>query len=365
MSNLPPQILEFVDQKVGDFFSLSKKEQAAYPVELFKSIFNRADGQRPTGLVNAVTAMLEEKNPDLRTDERSMIVPLAGLISQTRGLSASVQNLGGYTVGTEVLDLTYLLRKLSVLPAAGVAIMTNLQGNVSFPRETGEQSFSWYPEGGAASYGTGAQYGQLTLTPHRLVGGNSFSRQLRIQAPNAAEYLVTGLSRGAMVGMEQASINGSGVGGSPSGVLASATNSVSFAGAATKDKLDEFERLILAANAKPTLWVGDPATKKKFKNVVQSTNSSRYLWDDSNGLADNVVGLPAVATNICPSNTLVLGDWTKMVWGFWGNGVPLDVLVDEFSLKKTEQIEVQCSLRASCELLQPAAFCYSADSTVQ
>jgi HK97 family phage major capsid protein len=366
MSNLPPAILNFVDEKVGDFFALSKKEQAAYPVELFKSIFNRASGQRPTGLVNAVTSMLAEKNPDLRSDERSMLVPLAGLLSQ-RGLNASVQNQGGYLVGdVEVRDLTYLMRKQSVLPRFGIEILTGLTANVPFPREVGEQSFSWYAEGATASYGTGAQYGQLTLSPHRLVGGTSFSRQLRIQAPSAGEYIATGLSRGALVAFEQATFNGSGVAGFPTGVLATAgAGTVTFAGAASWAKLVDFERQISNANATPTGWVSDPATRNKFRTVFRTGSTSRYLWEDEGGFIDRVVGYPAYATNMCPANTIIMADWTKVVWGFWGQGVPMEILVDEFSQKRAEQIEVQCTLYGDCGLLQPAAACYSTDSTLQ
>src|SRR5262249_40889730 len=163
--HLPSQITDYVGELVGDFFSLSKKEQARYPGEVLQSICNRASGQEPTGLVNAVSLMLEEKNPDLRSDERSFVVPLLGLLA--RGLSSSTQNVGGYLIdGSEVQDLTYLLRKQSVLPGFGIQILTGLQGNVVFPRETGEQSFSWYSEGATATYGTGVSYGQLALTPH-------------------------------------------------------------------------------------------------------------------------------------------------------------------------------------------------------
>lgn len=366
MSTLPKEILEFVDETVGDFFSLSKKEQAAYPVELFKSICNGSMGQRPTGLVNAVTSMLAEKNPNLRTDRRSILVPLAGMLSQRAGLSSSVQSAGGYVVGTEVQDLTYLLRRQSVLPGFGIQILTGLSGNIPFPRETGEQSFSWYQEGSTASYGTGASYGQLTLSPHRLVGGTSLSRQLRIQAPSVTEYITTGLSRGALVAFEQATINGNSISGFPTGILATpGAGTVTFAGAASLAKLCDFERQISNANATPTGWVSDPATRNKFRTVVRSANSSRYLWDDANGLRDNVIGYPAYATNVCPANTIVMADWTKVVWGFWGSGVPMEILVDEVSLKRSEQIEVQCSLYGDCGLLQPAAACYSTDSTLQ
>jgi HK97 family phage major capsid protein len=204
------------------------------------------------------------------------------------------------------------------------------------------------------------------MSPHRLTGGTSFSRHLGKQVPNLGEFLTTGLSRGAMVGFEQASINGSGVAGFPTGVLATAgAGTVTFGGAASLAKLADFERQISNANATPTGWVADPATRNKFRTVVRSANSSRYLWDDANGLRDNVIGYQGYVSNVCPSATIILADWTRMIWGFWGQGAPVELIFDPYSSKRSEQIEVLCTLYGDVGLRQPAAACFSTDSTLQ
>lgn len=343
---------------------LTKKESREYPGELFKSIINVADRKEPTGLVRAVTKSIEAMNGERFADNGNIKVPLAALAYQTRGLSASVQNLGGYLVGEEMQSLEYLLRAQSVLPQLGVRTL-QVAGNVTWPREVGEITFSWTKEADTLTLGTGS-LGQMTMTPHRLSGVTSFTRQLNFQAPSLVDDISIALSRGIMVAFEKGAIRGSGIFGEPTGILNTAgVGSVTLSSATTLANLADFEYAVTNANATPSGWVADPATRKKWRTVVRSTTASRYLWDDSNGLANNVLGYPAYATNVCPVNTAILGDWTKMVWAFFGTGAPVELLIDPYSSKKSEGIEVLCTVYGDIGLLQPAAWCYSNGSTIQ
>lgn len=342
---------------------LTAKESREYPGELFKSIVAVADGREPTGLVRTVTRSIEGMNGERFPDNGNIKVPLAALAYQ-RGLQASVQNVGGYLIGTEMQSLEYLLRAQSVLPTLGVRTL-QVAGNVTWPRELGEITFSWTKEGDTISLATGS-LGSMTLSPHRLCGGTSVSRQLNVQAPQLVDEISTALSRGIMVGFETAAINGTGIFGQPTGVLSAVgAGSVTLSGATTLANLADFEFQVSNANASPTGWVADPATRKKWRTVVRSTTASRYLWDDANGLTNNVLGYPAYASNVCPANTAILGDWSKMVWAYFGTGAPVELLIDPYSSKRSESIEVMATVYGDIGLLQPAAFCYSSGSTIQ
>jgi HK97 family phage major capsid protein len=243
--------------------------------------------------------------------------------------------------------------------------MLQVSNNISWPRELGEITFTWTKEGDQITAGTGS-LGSMNLTPHRLCGLTSFTRQLNVQAPQLVDEISTAISRGVMVGFEKGAINGSGIFGEPIGVLrTSGVGSVTLSTATTLANLADFEFQVSNANAAPSGWVADPATRKKWRTVVRSTTASRYLWDDSNGLRDNVLGYPAYATNVCPVNTAILGDWSKMVWAYFGTGAPVELLIDPYSSKKTEGIEVLCTVYGDIGLLQPAAFCFSSGSTIQ
>ncbi len=343
---------------------LTAKESREYPAELYKSIINVADGREPTGLVRTVSQSIQQMNGDKFEREDTIKIPMAALASQTRGLSASVQNLGGYLIDTDLQSLEYLLRAQSVLPQLGVRTL-QVSSNVSWPRELGEITFTWAKEGDTITATTGS-YGSMLLTPHRLSGVTSVTRQLNFQAPQLVDEISVAISRGIMVAFEKAAFNGSGIFGEPTGVLrTSGVGSVTLSSATTLANLADFEFQVSNANTQPTGWVADPATRKKWRTVVRSTTASRYLWDDSNGLANNVLGYPAYATNCMPINTAILGDWSRMVWCFFGSGSPVELLIDPFSSKKNEAIEILAVVYGDVGVLQPAAFCFSSGSTIQ
>jgi HK97 family phage major capsid protein len=340
---------------------MTTREAREYPSELLRSIFNVADGKKPTDLVRGVSKSLEATN-DIFSDT-GIKVPLAALAHQTRGLSASTQNLGGYLVGTDLQNLEFLLRAQSVLLQSGVRTL-QVSGNVTWPRELGEITFSWLKEGDSVTSTTGS-LGSMNLSPHRLSGLTSFSKQLRIQAPSLVDAISTAISRGIMVAFEKVAIRGSGNFGEPTGVLSTANaGSVTLSAATTLANLADFEYQVSNANATPTAWVADPATRKKWRTVVRSTTASRYLWDDSNGLRDNVLGYPAYASNVCPANTAILGDWTRMVWAFFGTGAPVSLLIDPYTQATSENVRVMVTIYGDTGLLQPSAFCYSNGSTI-
>ena len=54
-----------------------------------------------------------------------------------------------------------------------------------------------------------------------------------------------------------------------------------------------------------------------------------------------------------------------MVWAFFGPGAPVELIIDPFSSKRSESIEVMATVYGDIGLLQPAAFCYSNGSTIQ
>ncbi len=67
-------------------------------------------------------------------------------------------------------------------------------------------------------------------------------------------------------------------------------------------------------------------------------------------------------SNNLPSNKSVLGVWSDFIAARWAG---LDVVVDPYSLKKTEQIEVTMHQWVDCGIRHPVAFEISTDSAAQ
>jgi HK97 family phage major capsid protein len=310
---------------------VTKREAPEVPGELFRSIMQVADGGKPTGLIANLSKEMEALNSDLPFGD-GIKMPLSAL---TRGLSASTQSAGGYLVGVAVEPLQYELRAQSRLVDAGAQIVTGLTGNIVYPRELTQISFSWLKEGDSLTAGTGS-FAPMSLSPHRISGLTTYTKQLLKQAPTFIENnLPVALSRGLMEEFEKKSISGTGIFGQPTGVQNTAgISTITFGGAATHAKTVEMERLVSNANATPTAFVSDPLTRSKWRSTTRTTNSSKTLWDDDNG-RQNVLGYDAIASNICPASSVVLGAWSAMVWAFWGQGAPVELLVDPYSSKKS------------------------------
>ena len=59
------------------------------------------------------------------------------------------------------------------------------------------------------------------------------------------------------------------------------------------------------------------------------------------------------------------GDFSTMVIGLWGIGSPMEIVIDEFSSKKSEAVELQCTIYADVGITQQNLWIRSADSAVQ
>jgi hypothetical protein len=96
----------------------------------------------------------------------------------------------------------------------------------------------------------------------------------------------------------------------------------------------------------------------------RTTNSSKTLWDDDNGV-ENVLGHPAFVSTNVPASSIVALDCSKVVFAIWGDSLPVSLVVDPYTNKRTEAIEVVSTIRGDVALANPNAACISSGSTTQ
>lgn len=281
----------------------------------------------------------------------------------TRGLSASVQNAGGYLVGTDLLtgSIIQLLRNNAVVAMLGITNLDGLVNNVAIPRVTGGSTVYWLAEGAAVTASQQA-FGQLTLTPHRMGADTFYTKQLLNQASLSVEAFVRDdMVRQMSVELDRVYLNGTGIAGEPQGIINTpGVGTITFSSAVTWAKLLTMESDIATANAilGAMAFVTTPAARAKLKAAVAFANTASPLWTDSN----TVNGYPAYATTNMPGNKAILGVWNEFIAARWAG---LDVVVDPYSLKKTEQIEVTTHQWVDCGIRHPLAFEVSTDSAAQ
>jgi HK97 family phage major capsid protein/HK97 family phage prohead protease len=379
----PAKHVEVPETKIG----MDKKERKAFSVR--KLIFEAFSKGQLTGLEKEACEAAREQlrkagdttisdregftlpedmaNTNLAEDhdmgQRALDRVMDEVRQLKRGLSASTQNAGGYLVGVDLMtgSIIGLLRNKTLVSSMGIVNLDGLVNNVAIPRVTGGGTVYWLPEAGSVTASQQA-FGQLTLSPHRLGADTFYTKQLLNQASLSVEAFVRDdLVRQSAVELDRVYLNGSGLFGEPQGIINTpGIGSITFSAAVTWAKLLTIESDIATANADlgAEAILTTPAARAKLKATVAFANTASPLW-----AADNTVnGYPAMVTMNVPSNKFIQGVWSEFIAARWAG---LDVVVDPYSLKKSEQIEVTMHQYVDCGIRHPLAFEVSTDSAAQ
>lgn len=304
--------------------------------------------------------MAEDYDLDSRGMERVLNEVRSLRQMHTRGLVAGTQNLGGYLIGTDLLtgSLIEYLRVKTTVTGMGIRQLDGLVNNVAIPRVTGTGTVYWLAEAASVTASTQA-FGQLTLMPHRLGADTFYTKQLLNQASLSVEAFVRDdLVAAQAVELDRVYLNGSGTAGEPIGIFNTVgVGTITYTGAVVLAKLLTQESDIAVANADigSLAWMFSPASRAKLKAAVAFQNTASPLWDNNN----MVIGYPATMSNNLPGNKSIFGVWSDFIAARWAG---LDVVVDPYSLKKTEQIEVTMHQWVDCGIRHPVAFEISTDT---
>jgi hypothetical protein len=105
--------------------------------------------------------------------------------------------------------------------------------------------------------------------------------------------------------------------------------------------------------------------RRKLRNVFRNGTGSDSAWGDNGVLGHSSLvskTIPATLTkgSSTDCSALILGDFTKLVIGIFGPA--LDIVVDRYSLKRQNMIEVTIFANVDCGLPLPQAFAVTPDA---
>lgn len=228
---------------------------------------------------------------------------------------------GGYMVDVENLGFIDILRNRSVAMAMGARVLSGLQGNVMFPRQTGKVTVSWQAGEGSTITAADQALGQLSMTPKTCIAITDVSEQLLRQAtPSAEAFVMADLAADVAIdGVDAAVLNGSG-GAQPLGIKnTTGITSGQDAASATYAKILAFPIVAGGVNAirgNPG-WVTNTAGAGRLLQVQRFTSTDTPVWVGNllNGL---LVGFNAMSSEQVSANGLIFGSWDEVVIGEWG-----------------------------------------------
>ena len=339
---------------------LSRRELDNY--SLVRAINGFAENKRFEGL-EWEASRAAEKRYGRSAPGNGLIVPFDCLTH--RAQTATTLTGGGYTVATDVLGANFvdLLRAKALVTQLGAKTIGGLVGDVTIPTLSSDPSASWLTETATLS-DTSSTFGQILMTPHRLGSSVPISKQLLAQSSLDIEGLIRRLLATVLgQGFDLACIAGTGAAGEPLGIInTSGIGSITYGAATTWAKVVENETTLATANADQgnIAFLTSPAVRGKWKTIVKVTNQPVYLWDDS---TNRVNGYAAFATSQVASDKTIFGNWSDVNIATWGDG--MDLVVDPFTLAKSNQIQVTVNLHGDVSVNRPSSFVVSTDSGAQ
>jgi len=323
-------------------------QEAAFEIECSQAIGKRFNREMTTSIL-VPSEILQRPFGDQ-----------AGRALQERAMATTPGSKGGYMVNVQNMGFIDILRNRSVAMRMGARVLSGLQGNVTFPRQTGKVTVTWQAGEGTSVTAADQALGQLSMTPKTCIAITDVSEQLLAQAsPSAEAFVMADLAADVAIdGVDNAVINGTG-GAQPLGIKnTTGVTTGQDAASATYAKVLAFVSTAGAANAirgNPG-WVTTTAGAAKLMQVQRFTSTDTPVWT-GNMLDGNLVGFNAMSSEQLASGNLIFGSWDEVVIGEWG---VLELSTDNGGTRfNTAQVGIRAMWMVDVMLRYPQAFVVS------
>lgn len=301
-----------------------------------------------------------------------------------RDFSVGVSSEGGVTVGTNIRpDLwTDLLLPRSAAIALGAKTLFGLSSNLQIPKKATGTAPGWASEKGAVPE-SGAAFGGVTLSPKRAGAFMEVTKQLVIQSSLAVEQLLReDLTETLLSEVDRVTLVGTGASNQPLGIV-SAPGIGAVLGGANGAQLAwahvlDLEKAVANANGivnpQAMGYAINPAAQSWAKRTPKIAGTDTLMIGDTpidargltvlNGYRCAVsTHLPANGTKgtsngVC--STVLFGDFSQAIIGFFGNGV--DLVVDPYSLAVNGMIRITANLYVDVGVRRSNSFATMVDA---
>jgi HK97 family phage major capsid protein len=224
------------------------------------------------------------------------------------------------------------LRSALVVGRLGATVLSNLQGDVEIPRQTGSSSAQWVGEDGQLT-ATDATFDDVVLQPKTVGAISSYSRRTLINASPGIEQIVRNdLASVVASAIDREALLGDGASNRPTGVLnQTGVHSLTLAGPTWAQVLG-FPAAIETADADvgSLAWVSNPTAVHKLRSTVKVTSTDSVMLMQEPG---SLAGYPFLTTTAIPdlgspgADTVLFGAWSQLLVGYWSG---VDVLANPY-----------------------------------
>lgn len=289
----------------------------------------------PNGFMLPQMIAYRAHNPNTRTEKRDLVV--------------GTTTAGGFLVSTQNGEMIGFLDPETPLVRLGARVLTGLQGNLTFPRQSARATGYPVSEQGAITESQQTLQ-QLTLSPKRQGAYTEFSLQLIRQSDTSVEnWLREDLRLVLSQLQERYAIQGTGTGSQPTGITATAgigsvdggTNGLipawaHIVGLETEVAIDNALRGKLG-------YLTTPQVAGVLKQVKRDVAGNGFIWEGMNDGNGMVNGYKAATSTLVPStltkgtssgicHALLFGNWQELIMAYWGG---VEIVLDPYTLATT------------------------------
>lgn len=287
---------------------------------------------------------------------------------QTYGNLDTTTGAGAVSTLTDNANFIELLRNKMLASELGCKVMSDLDGKIAIPRQTGGGTAYWINSDGSGSVTISNQtIGQVPLVPNTVGALTAYTRQFLKQTSIDAEAFVKNdLAEVIARELDRVVFAGSGSGSEPEGVLYNSDVSVTALGtngdAPTWASMVALETAVSAGNADlgNLAYVTSAQGRGKLKTTLNSSNTAAKFLAENN----EVNGYALHATNQLPHNLtkgpygtglspIIFGNWQDIIIGLWG---ALDVVVNPYTNDAYGSVRITCMQEADIAIRHPASF---------
>jgi len=276
---------------------------------------------------------------------QGIMVPMEVFETRVTTTTAPAAGPGGLLVPTDHLAGQYIdrLRAKLVTARLGARVLSGLHGNVDIPGLKASATSGWVAENQALTFSDLA-FRKVSLIPKHAGAITELSRNMLQQTSPEIEALVRDDFASILAGaVDSAALEGGGT-NEPTGILSHAGLQKDIfdedeAWASIQDFIGSVENRNV--DSEGCAFVAAPSVVTLFRKTLRTPES--FIMENRNTLD----GFPVARTTICPAMTLIFGNWSDLLIGYWS---AFDLLVNPYESTAYAKGNVQVRAMLTCDV---------------
>lgn len=304
------------------------------------------------------SAMEEHRSAGFSADAGALVIPT---FENRAAYTATGAAATGVVVDEDQQEMLLPLESNLVFSKVGVRMMTNLKGNIYWPKHSAV-TVNWEGENAAAKDGSGTFEKGTVFAPKRLTAYVDISKQLLIQENTSVEAMIRQLVAQEFAQKIEATAFSKAAHAEnvPDGMFQTTPDAVS--GAMSWENIVKLEEKADLNNALfgNLAYIMHPSLVAKAKTKVKDASGAGGFIFQGNG--DGLLnGYKAIRTNNMPKELqesgdeygIVFGNWADYFLGQWGS---IEMLVDQYTQSINGMVRLVFTGYFNMGMIRPESF---------